>query len=178
MTVQNILNEKGTKVATVRPHETIGTLVHKLKLENIGSVVVSQDGKRVDGIISERDVVRGLAAHGAELLSMRVDKLMIRDVLTCAPEDSVKDVMQTMTSRRVRHLPVVETDRERARRRRALGLEQILQFEQDGGRHQERVRLQRRAGGPRQQRHLAREQPRGDVGVEVDYGRHSSLQSR
>ncbi|HEY4635777.1 MAG TPA: CBS domain-containing protein [Rhodospirillales bacterium] len=108
MTVQNILNEKGTKVATVRPHETIGTLVHKLKLENIGSVVVSQDGKRVDGIISERDIVRGLAAHGAELLAMRVDKLMIRDVLTCAPEDSVKDVMQTMTSRRVRHLPVVE----------------------------------------------------------------------
>ena len=108
MTVQNILNEKGTKVATVRPHETIGTLVHKLKLENIGSVVVSQDGKRVDGIISERDIVRGLAAHGTELLAMRVDKLMIRDVLTCAPEDSVKDVMQTMTSRRVRHLPVVE----------------------------------------------------------------------
>jgi len=108
MTVQNILNEKGTKVATVRPHETIGTLVHKLKLENIGAVVVSQDGKRVDGIISERDIVRGLAAHGAELLAMRVDKLMIRDVLTCAPEDSVKDVMQTMTSRRVRHLPVVE----------------------------------------------------------------------
>ena len=108
MTVQNILNEKGTKVATVRPHETIGTLVHKLKLENIGSVVVSQDGKRVDGIISERDIVRGLAAHGAELLAMRVDKLMIRDVLTCAPEDSVKDVMQTMTTRRVRHLPVVE----------------------------------------------------------------------
>ncbi|MGH6661698.1 MAG: CBS domain-containing protein [Rhodospirillales bacterium] len=107
MTVQNILNEKGTKVATVRPHETIGTLVHKLKLENIGAVVVSQDGKRVDGIISERDIVRGLAAHGAELLAMRVDKLMIRDVLTCAPEDSVKDVMQTMTSRRVRHLPVV-----------------------------------------------------------------------
>jgi len=85
MTVQNILNEKGTKVATVRPHETIGTLVHKLKLENIGAVVVSQDGKRVDGIISERDIVRGLAAHGAELLAMRVDKLMIRDVLTCAP---------------------------------------------------------------------------------------------
>ena len=108
MTVANILNEKGTKVATVRPHETIGTLVHKLKLENIGSVVVSQDGKRVDGIISERDIVRGLAAHGAELLAMRVDKLMIRDVLTCAPGDSVKDVMQTMTSRRVRHLPVVE----------------------------------------------------------------------
>jgi len=108
MTVQNILNEKGTKVATVRPHETIGTLVHKLKLENIGAVVVSQDGKRVDGIISERDVVRGLAAHGAELLAMRIDKLMIRDVLTCAPADSVKDVMQTMTSRRVRHLPVVE----------------------------------------------------------------------
>ncbi|MBI2587077.1 MAG: CBS domain-containing protein [Rhodospirillales bacterium] len=108
MTVANILNEKGTKVATARPHETIGTLVHKLKLENIGAVVVSQDGKRVDGIISERDIVRGLAAHGAELLSMRIDKLMIRDVLTCAPGDSVKDVMQTMTTRRVRHLPVVE----------------------------------------------------------------------
>ncbi len=108
MTVAIILKEKGTKVATVRPHETIGTLVHKLKLENIGAVVVSQDGERVDGIISERDVVRGLAAHGAELLAMRIDKLMIRDVLTCTPGDSVKDVMQTMTTRRVRHLPVVD----------------------------------------------------------------------
>jgi len=108
MTVAIILKEKGGKVATVRPHETIRTLVAKLKLENIGAVVVSRDGERVDGIISERDVVRGLATHGAELLSMRIDKLMIRDVLTCTPEDSVKDVMQTMTTRRVRHLPVVK----------------------------------------------------------------------
>lgn len=108
MTVESILKEKGTKVATVRPHETIGTLVAKLKLENIGAVVVSEDGKRVDGIISERDVVRGLAAHGGELLAMTIDKLMIRDVLTCAPGDMVKDVMQTMTTRRVRHLPVVK----------------------------------------------------------------------
>jgi len=108
MTVATILNEKGTKVATVRPHQTIAILVQKLKLENIGAVVVSQDDKRVDGIISERDIVRGLAAHGRELLTMTIDKLMVREVLTCAPEDSVKDVMQTMTTRRVRHLPVVE----------------------------------------------------------------------
>jgi len=108
MTVAIILKEKGTKVATVRPHQTIATLVQKLKLENIGAVVVSGDGERVDGIISERDVVRGLANHGAGLLAMRIDSLMIRDVLTCTPADSVKDVMQTMTTRRVRHLPVVD----------------------------------------------------------------------
>ena len=108
MTVESILKDKGTKVATARPHETVGTLVHKLKLENIGAVVVSTDGKKVDGIISERDIVRGLATHGGELPAMTIDKLMIRDVLTCAPEDSVKDVMQTMTTRRGRHLPVVK----------------------------------------------------------------------
>ena len=107
MQVSDILDHKGGSVVTVRSDDTIDTFVHKLNLERIGAAVVSDDGARVQGIISERDVARGLAEHRRELLGMPVSKLMSRDVLTCGPEDSVKDVMAKMTQRRVRHLPVM-----------------------------------------------------------------------
>jgi len=108
MKVSEILNTKGTGVITVRPSETIDALVHRLKLEGIGSVVVSSDGVTIEGIISERDVVRGLADHRDRLTAMHVSELMTRSVATCTPGDNVKDIMRTMTQRRIRHLPVVE----------------------------------------------------------------------
>lgn len=108
MKVSEILNTKGTRVTTVRPTETIDALVHRLKLERIGSAVVSSDGATIEGIISERDVVRGLADHRDRLIAMHVSDLMTRSVTTCAPGDNVKDIMRTMTQRRIRHLPVVE----------------------------------------------------------------------
>ncbi len=111
MQVKAILKAKGTGVVTVPPHTTIDALAHRLRLENIGAVVVSNDGASVDGIISERDVLRGLAEHGAELLVMPVRELMTRGVQTCTPEASVKDVMRLMTQKRFRHLPVVEGER-------------------------------------------------------------------
>jgi CBS domain-containing protein len=73
--------------------------------------VVSEDGDHVVGIISERDVVRGLAEHGAELLDMKVADLMTKNVKTCSPEDDLKHVMTEMTRSRIRHLPVTEDGR-------------------------------------------------------------------
>ncbi|MGF1609088.1 MAG: CBS domain-containing protein [Kiloniellales bacterium] len=95
-------------MATVRPDATIATVVRLLKLEGIGALVVSTDGSKVQGIISERDVVRGLAEHGAALLEMPVSSLMTRVVKTCRLDAPITDVMAEMTRSRFRHLPVVE----------------------------------------------------------------------
>ena len=108
MKVEAMLAEKGTRVATVRPDATAATVVSLLKLEGIGALVVSDDGKSIQGIISERDIVRGLAEHGAPLLDMSVSELMTSSVKTCRQDANVTDVMIEMTRSRIRHLPVVE----------------------------------------------------------------------
>lgn len=110
MHVKLILRDKGTTVQTVRPDATITEAVDLLKTKRIGVLVVSGDGKSVDGIISERDIVSGLADHGATLLDQQVDTLMTRHVKTCSPEDTVNSVMELMTDRRIRHVPVVHND--------------------------------------------------------------------
>jgi CBS domain-containing protein len=107
MKVREILKSKGSRVVTVGPHSAVDALVHRLKLEGIGAAVVTEDGSRVDGIVSERDVVRSLAIHGTRVLDMRVSDIMT-NVVTCTPEDSVKEVMRRMTIQRVRHLVVME----------------------------------------------------------------------
>jgi len=111
MDVQGILRLKGTAVVTIRPDDTIGHLVDGLARERIGAMVVSDDGRTIQGVISERDVVRGLADRGAAVLQLAVRDLMTRQVVTCAPTDSVKQVMAAMTRGRMRHLPVVEDGR-------------------------------------------------------------------
>ena len=111
MTVSAILKSKGSKVETTRPDTTVETVVHRLRLESIGALVVTEDGQRVLGVISERDIVRGLAAQGAGLLAMRVQEVMTRVVPTCAPETSVERVMSQMTRERARHVPVMEQNR-------------------------------------------------------------------
>ncbi len=111
MKVHAMLSAKGHEVATTLPETVISTVIRKLKLEGVGALVVSEDGAHVIGIISERDVVRGLAEHGAELLDMRVADLMTKNVKTCSPEDDLKHVMTEMTRSRIRHLPVTEDGR-------------------------------------------------------------------
>ena len=110
MDVRSILKAKGSGVVTVEPHVPVATAVHLLKDEGIGALVVSDNGKRVMGIVSERDIVMGLAMHGEGLLNRRVSEILTREVVTCQPSDSVKQLMVDMTNRRVRHLPVVEND--------------------------------------------------------------------
>ena len=111
MNVETILRAKGSAVATIRPNETVGAAVKELISRNIGALVVSEDGETVDGIISERDVVHGLADHGASLLSLKVAEMMTRRVVTCQLSDSVDQLMAEMTNRRIRHFPVVEDGR-------------------------------------------------------------------
>lgn len=108
MRVSSILKTKGESVATVPPDTTLFTVVWELRSKGIGALVVSQDGLTVLGLISERDIVKALAEHGASLLGMRVAQVMARSVITCAPQDSITKVMAQMTRYRARHIPVVE----------------------------------------------------------------------
>jgi CBS domain-containing protein len=104
--VVDILQAKGRDVVSVPPSATLLTLVHLLKLKRVGAVVVSQDGKTIEGIISERDVTWGLAERGADLVHARVADLMTKSVVTCSPDDTIASIARIMTERRLRHLPV------------------------------------------------------------------------
>jgi CBS domain-containing protein len=110
MHVADILKAKGTKVVTVRPDLSIEHLAKRLMIEGVGAFVVSENGTTVDGIISERDIARGLAEHGGEVLRRTAADLMTKAVVTCSPGDSIAQVAKAMTYRRIRHVPVTEGD--------------------------------------------------------------------
>ena len=111
MNVHTILRDKGKSVATIHPDATIDRAVAVLRLRGIGALVVSDDGENVVGILSERDIVDALGRYGDSLLAVKVSEVMSCPVVTCEPEDSVADLMAEMTSRRVRHFPVLENGR-------------------------------------------------------------------
>jgi len=108
MRVADILKGKGTGVMTVSPTDTIEHLAQRLRLAGVGAMVVSQDGRSMDGIISERDIAYAVAVYGRELIDMHVSDLMTRTVITCSPQDTIAHVARIMTTRRIRHLPVME----------------------------------------------------------------------
>src|SRR5207248_2350195 len=85
-------------------------VIHKLVSLGIGSLVVSADGRRVEGMISERDVVRGLNKHGVRFLDLGVADVMARNVPYCTPDDTLQNVMGVMTRTRHRHLPVLDKE--------------------------------------------------------------------
>jgi CBS domain-containing protein len=111
MKVESILKVKGAQVVTVRPNETIQHAAAKLRLEGVGALIVSHDGVTLDGIITERDITKGFADHGADLANKYVRDLMESGVLTCKLEDGIADVARLMTNRRLRHLPVIDGSR-------------------------------------------------------------------
>ena len=111
MLIGQILAAKGSDVVTTRPDASVADVVRLLKEKRIGAVVVTDARGNVVGIISERDVALGLADHGAALLDKKVRQIMTKDVVTCAPDDGVEKLMQTMTEGRFRHLPVVQDGR-------------------------------------------------------------------
>lgn len=108
MKVAEILKQKGQEVISVRPTEMIMTVSHRLRLARIGAMVVLGEDGTLDGIISERDIVHGIAEHGARCLELTVADLMTRRVVTCKPDDGISRIATVMTENRIRHLPVVE----------------------------------------------------------------------
>jgi CBS domain-containing protein len=111
MRISEILRTKGEDVATIEPDAKVRRLLALLAEHNIGAVVVSADGSTIDGIASERDVVRRLNERGAGLLDEPVSSIMTATVRTCEPGDKVEDLRATMTEHRIRHVPVVRDGR-------------------------------------------------------------------
>lgn len=110
MTVRAILNAKGHNVLSVQPDAKLSVAVKVLSERRIGAVLV-MSGTRVDGILSERDIVRVLGERGASVLDEPVSAVMTRKVINCRPSDTVAGLMEVMTSGKFRHLPVMENDR-------------------------------------------------------------------
>ena len=108
MFVRSILEAKGRLVATVPGTASLGDAVAALRDHGIGALVVSTGDGVINGIMSERDVVRALAAHGMGVLGRPVSTVMTADVATCRADDSVDAVIAMMTDRRIRHVPVVD----------------------------------------------------------------------
>jgi CBS domain-containing protein len=107
MRISDVLRVKGTQVVTVTPDTRVRRLLAVLAEHRIGAVVVSGDGTSVDGIASERDVVRALAGRGAAVMSEPVTAIYTAEVHTVTPQTQIEDVMRMMTEHRVRHAPVV-----------------------------------------------------------------------
>ena len=110
MTVARIINEKGRDVVTVTARTTLAEIATTLSEKRIGAVVVMEKDA-INGIISERDIVRAVAKHGGDGLAMLAADWMTAKVVTCDLEDTIHDVMQKMTTGRFRHLPVVKHGR-------------------------------------------------------------------
>jgi CBS domain-containing protein len=108
MKVAAILRSKGSHVATVAPDATVAFAVSELGRLGIGALVVSTDAVHIEGIVSERDVVRSLAQHPDTALRERVGSIMSTEVRSCALEDDVEGLMSVMTEHRIRHVPVLD----------------------------------------------------------------------
>lgn len=119
MLVNQMLSMKSTSgkpgieartIVTIRPEATLAEAARMLSEKRIGAVVVSDDGKKPQGILSERDIVRQLGAHGPDVLSTPIAEVMTRNVQTCTMGDDAMVILERMTQGRFRHLPVVDGD--------------------------------------------------------------------
>lgn len=110
MTVSAILDTKGRQVQNVQPETTLAEAVKILGEKKIGAVLVMSKGQ-IEGILSERDIVRVLGERGAKVLEEPVGSVMTRKVVSCRQNDTVAAIMETMTTGKFRHLPVVENER-------------------------------------------------------------------
>lgn len=108
MRVESILADKGRDVTTVHRRTTVVEASRVLTRAGIGALVVSSDGRTVEGIVSERDITRAVAMAGAAAMAWPVEQIMASEVLTCGLDDTCDQLMAVMTERRARHLPVVD----------------------------------------------------------------------
>jgi|SRR5215471_16034603 len=111
MLVSHILREKGRDVLAIRPDATLFEAARILSKNRIGALVVQDDDGGLNGIISEREIVRAIAEEGAPGLATTVGERMVSDVATCEENDTIAEIMEMMTRCRFRHLPVVENGR-------------------------------------------------------------------
>jgi len=111
MSVAIILGEKGRNVITIPSNATLLDTARSLSTHKIGAIIVSDDGIKVSGIVSERDIVNAIAKNGAEVLLRSVSIFMTQNVVTCQDSDAINDLMEKMTKGRFRHLPVVNDGR-------------------------------------------------------------------
>ena len=111
MNVAMILNEKGRDVVVHKAGTAIADVVRELSQKGIGATVITDEGDRVVGIVSERDIMRAIADSGAACLDQPASTIMTRNVATCTEHDTVTDIMAKMTEGRFRHVPVVNSER-------------------------------------------------------------------
>jgi CBS domain-containing protein len=111
MTVSVILAGKGREVASIEPNATLSAAIAMLAEKRIGALLILGAERRVIGVISERDIVRALAARGAEALGEPVSRMMTRNVSTCTEKETISSIMERMTEGKFRHLPVVDQGR-------------------------------------------------------------------
>ena len=107
MLIADILREKGTGVRTTKKDTGLKEAIKMLASLRIGALLISDDGRKIDGILSERDIVRALADEDDDFLSHSVADLMTRDVFSCTPESTVASVMELMDEKQIRHVPVI-----------------------------------------------------------------------
>ena len=111
MNVEHILSDKGREVVTIAPHMTLMEAARTLSGKRIGAIVVSDSDNPVLGILSERDIVRAIAAGGTAALDQPVSRYMTAKVVTCTSRSAINDLMETMTTGKFRHVPIVENGR-------------------------------------------------------------------
>lgn len=112
MIVRNIIDTKSLRqIITVKPSDLVRTVTETLAKQRIGAVIVSRDGAIVDGILSERDIVRALGTKGVSILDLQAQDLMTSTVIACHPDDTAISVMERMTDGRFRHMPVIADNR-------------------------------------------------------------------
>jgi CBS domain-containing protein len=107
MSVSQILSAKGHDVVTAKSTDTVQSVAQLLAMKRIGAVIIVNSAGKIEGIVSERDIVRVIAADGASALDLKVNAVMTSKVKTCTETDSETELMALMTANRIRHLPVV-----------------------------------------------------------------------
>lgn len=110
MQVKDVLDQKGDGVFALAPDTGIPGAAEILSRNDVGAAVVLDAGTAVVGILSERDITRAVAAHGAKIADMSVQDLMVKDVITCSAASNIPEAMGIMQANRIRHLPVIAED--------------------------------------------------------------------
>jgi signal-transduction protein with cAMP-binding, CBS, and nucleotidyltransferase domain len=106
MLVKDILQSHSRQILTVRPSTTVQNASRLLSKHNVGALIISADGRRPDGIFTERDLARGIGKRGAEFLRVKVSQVNLSKVTTCEPAEDIYRVMQKMKTLNCRHMPV------------------------------------------------------------------------